>query len=228
MARYQCFSCDKNLDGYPKIKVEGNINCYSCAKKVVATLDYHTEVKHAKEVKAHDVEYEKWKTWNTRRESAIPTVNIQACITIGVAIGCAVLMTSPIFFFLPGLVVGVVVNQIYFNSQKKDWLRRNPEPALPANPSNIFVRDRIELVGGTSGTPLSSGYREKILIRDGYVCQNCGGKFRADQLEVHHIISQAKGGKHYPGNLVTLCFHCHVVDIWFGHRHKKRKPFTGG
>jgi DNA-directed RNA polymerase subunit RPC12/RpoP len=222
MARYQCFSCNKNLDGFPKIKVEGNINCYSCAKKVVATLDYHTELKHANEVKAHDCEYQKWKKWNARRESAKPSVNIQAFITIGLAIVCAVLMTSPIFFFLPGLVVGVVVNQIYFNSQKNDWLRRNPEPALTAYPSNNFVRDRIELIGGKSGSPLSSGYRESILKRDGYLCHNCGVQFQTDQLEVHHIIPQAKGGKHYPTNLITLCWRCHKEEIWFGHKHKMR------
>ena len=38
-------------------------------------MDYHRELKHAKEVKAHDVEYQKWKNWNAKRESAIPSVN---------------------------------------------------------------------------------------------------------------------------------------------------------
>jgi hypothetical protein len=98
MVRYECLECNKNLHGHPKIKVEGDIYCYSCAKKVIEVLDHSTEVKHAKEIKAHDVQYEKWKNWDK---------------------------------------------------------------------------------------------------------------------------------KHYPANLVTLCYHCHVKEIWFGHRHKMRKPFTG-
>jgi 5-methylcytosine-specific restriction endonuclease McrA len=96
------------------------------------------------------------------------------------------------------------------------------EPALPAYPSNSFVRDQIELVGGVSGTPLSSGYQKKILERDGHKCQICGEVFPADQLEVHHIKPQAKGGRHYPANLVTLCWRCHRDETWFGHKHKMR------
>lgn len=222
MPRYQCFSCNKNLDGHPKIKVEGNINCYSCAKEVVAALDYHTEIKHAKEVKAHDVLYERWKNWDEKRKLAVPSTNTQMYITLGVAIGCAVLMANPIFFLLPGLVVGFIANQLYFTSQKKEWIRSHPEPVFPTSPSNSFVRDRIELVGGVSGTPLSSGYQKKILERDGYKCQICGEVFPADQLEVHHIKPQAKGGRHYSANLVTLCWRCHREETWFGHKHKMR------
>jgi 5-methylcytosine-specific restriction endonuclease McrA len=220
--RYECFKCNKSLHGHPKIKVEGNICCYSCAKKVVTALDRVTEEKHAKEVKAYDVQYEKWKNWDEKRALALPSTNTQLCITLGVAVGCAVILVNPIFFLLPGLIVGFIVNHFYFHSQKKDWIRRNPEPTYPPYPSNNFVRDRIEIVGGVSGTPLSSSYREKILERDGYECQICGGEFRADRLEVHHIIPRAKRGKHYPANLVTLCWRCHVEEIWFGHKHKMR------
>jgi len=133
-----------------------------------------------------------------------------------------VLMANPIFFLLPGLVVGFIANQLYFNSQKKEWVHSHPEPVFPTSPSNSFVRDRIELVGGVSGTPLSSGYQKKILERDGYKCQICGEVFPADQLEVHHIKPQAKGGRHYPANLVTLCWRCHREETWFGHKHKMR------
>ncbi len=222
MAQYECSECNKNLHGHPKINVEGNIYCYSCAKEVVAALDHATEIKHAKEVKAHDVQYERWKNWDEKRKLAVPSTNTQMYITLGVAIGCAVLMANPIFFLLPGLVVGFIANQLYFNTQKKEWIRSHPEPVFPASPSNSFVRDRIELVGGVSGTPLSSGYQKKILERDGYKCQICGEVFPADQLEVHHIKPQARGGRHYPANLVTLCWRCHREEIWFGHKHKMR------
>ena len=222
MSRYECADCNKNLHGHPKIKVEDEIYCYSCAKQLVAILDAPTEAKHAKEMKSHDVQYEKWKKWNEKRELALPSPKIQMWIVIGVAIGCAVFLANPACFIIPGLIVGFIVNHFYFHGEKKDWIRRNPAPVYPESPSNSFVRDRIELVGGVSGTPLSFGYREKILKRDGYKCQICDEVFPADELEVHHIKSQAKGGKHYPANLVTLCYDCHVAETWFGHKHKMR------
>lgn len=222
MAQYECSECNKNLHGHPKIRVDGEIYCNACAKQLVEILDGPTEAKHAKEIKAHDIQYEKWKKWNEKRELALPSPKTQMWIVGGVAIGCAVFLSNPIFFIIPGLVVGFIVNHFYFHNGKKDWIRRNPEPALPAYPSNSFVRDRIELIGGASGTPLSSGYQKKILERDGYKCQICGEVFPADQLEVHHIKPQAKGGRHYPANLVALCWRCHREETWFGHKHKMR------
>lgn len=222
MAQYECSECNKNLHGHPKIRVQGEIYCYTCAKRLVEILDGPTEAKHAKEMKAHDIQYEKWKKWNEKRELALPSPKTQMWIVVGVAIGCAVFLANPIFFIIPGLIVGFIVNYFYFHNEKKDWIRRNPEPAYPASPSNNFVRDRIELVGGVSGTPLSSGYQKKILERDGYKCQICGG---TDRLEVHHIKPQAKGGKHFPANLITLCLDCHLDENWFGHNHKMRQRY---
>ncbi len=121
--RHECFKCNKNLHGHPKIKVEGNIYCYFCAKKVVAILDSSTEEKHAKEVRAYEVQYEKWKSWDDKRELALPSTNTQMWITLGVAIGCAVILTNPIFFLLPGLIVGFIVNHFYFQNQKNDSIK---------------------------------------------------------------------------------------------------------
>jgi hypothetical protein len=143
-------------------------------------------------------------------------------IVVGVAIGCAVFLANPIFFIIPGLIVGFVVNHFYFHGEKKDWVRKNPEPVYPESPSNSFVRDRIELVGGVGGKQLPSSYRKQILERDGYECQICGGEFPANRLEVHHIKPQAKWGKDYSTNLVTLCWRCHRKETWFGHKHKMR------
>jgi hypothetical protein len=129
-------------------------------------------------------------------------------------------LANPIFF-LPGLVLGFIASRFYVQSQKSDWIRSHPEPDLPSRPSNNFLCDRIELVGGVGGKQLS-GYRKMILKRDGYECQTCGGKFPADKLEVHHIKPQTKWGKDYSTNLVTLCWRCHREETWFGHNHKMR------
>ena len=83
MAQYECSECNKNLHGHPKIRVEGEIYCYACAKRLVEILDGPTEAKHAKEMKAHDIQYEKWKKWNEKRELALPSPKTQMWI------GCA-------------------------------------------------------------------------------------------------------------------------------------------
>ena len=222
MARYDCADCNKSLRGYPKIKVEGEIYCYSCAKRLVATLDSSTEIKHAKEVETYDSQFEKWRSWDKKREVALPSIKAQTYVTLGAAIACAFIMSNPIFIILPGLIVGFMANQLYFMSKNKNWLRRNPEPYFPSSPSNNFIRDKIELVGGVSGTSLSSGYRRKILERDSYQCQICCKVFSSNELEVHHIKPQAKGGGHYLANLITLCWRCQREEIWFGHDHKMR------
>jgi hypothetical protein len=48
--------------------------------------------------------------------------------------------------------------------------------------------------------------REKVLQRDNYRCRQCGSTFG---VEVHHMTKRANGGTNEPGNLVTLCKHCH-------------------
>jgi holliday junction DNA helicase RuvB len=51
-----------------------------------------------------------------------------------------------------------------------------------------------------------SGMREKVLVRDGFMCRAC--KTRID-LHAHHVIWRSKKGPTTPWNLVTLCDRCH-------------------
>jgi 5-methylcytosine-specific restriction endonuclease McrA len=50
--------------------------------------------------------------------------------------------------------------------------------------------------------------RLDILIRDGFLCQNCGS---ADQPQVDHIEPCAKGGSAVPWNLQVLCRECNKL-----------------
>ncbi len=73
----------------------------------------------------------------------------------------------------------------------------------------------------TSGANM---YRLSLLYRDDFTCQNCRQKHRVvneygmelpvsdGQLDLHHIVSKAKGGSDAPDNLVTWCKNCH--DAW--------------
>jgi hypothetical protein len=48
-----------------------------------------------------------------------------------------------------------------------------------------------------------------VLTRDGYTCQQCKGKSKDRQREVHHIVFRSQNGSDEEANLVTLCKTCH-------------------
>jgi len=52
----------------------------------------------------------------------------------------------------------------------------------------------------------------KILIRDGWRCQNCGSM---SQLEVHHQQSRSHSGDDVEQNLITLCAECHALEMLY-------------
>ncbi len=62
--------------------------------------------------------------------------------------------------------------------------------------------------------------RSYVLLRDRYTCQICGGRRRARELDVDHIVEIAVGGAALDyGNLRTVCRPCH--------REKTRRFATG-
>ena len=56
-------------------------------------------------------------------------------------------------------------------------------------------------------TRLDENLRIACLMRDGYMCQQCGKQHV--RLEAHHLIFRENGGKDTLANLVTLCEQCH-------------------
>lgn len=58
-------------------------------------------------------------------------------------------------------------------------------------------------------------------MRDNYTCQNCGTK---EDIEIHHIVPLANGGRDVPSNVVTLCTECHKAahgDIALARQRKE-------
>jgi hypothetical protein len=49
--------------------------------------------------------------------------------------------------------------------------------------------------------------RERILARDGHMCQACGSQ---EELQVDHIISRVDGGQNNESNLQVLCKLCNL------------------
>jgi 5-methylcytosine-specific restriction endonuclease McrA len=54
------------------------------------------------------------------------------------------------------------------------------------------------------GTQRWKDQRIRVLKRDGYICQYCGG----DATQVDHVISRKLGGTHDLENLVACCAPC--------------------
>ena len=74
------------------------------------------------------------------------------------------------------------------------------------------------------GTRAWSKIRERILIRDGYLCQYCGN----DANTVDHVIPISKGGDDQPQNLLSACSKCNYskgnrTGVFFG---QARTPLT--
>jgi hypothetical protein len=221
VAQFKCYSCNKDLCGHPKIDVDGTICCYFCAKEIVGIKDHPAEEQRKNYLKSCEIQLEKRFDWSERLELSMPSKTTRAIIIISVSGGCALFLNNPIFF-LPGLFVGLFVCNSYVEGKRRNWIRDNPEPADPPNPSIKYLRDRIRFFDAGDGKLFQSNYREKILARDNYRCQWCGEVYSAGELEVHHVIPQADGGENFNTNLVTLCYHCHVAENWFGHKHKMR------
>jgi len=56
-------------------------------------------------------------------------------------------------------------------------------------------------------TRLDENLRMACLMRDGYLCQQCGKQ--GCRLEAHHIVFKEHGGKDTLANLLCLCEYCH-------------------
>ncbi|MEM6291747.1 MAG: HNH endonuclease [Myxococcota bacterium] len=50
--------------------------------------------------------------------------------------------------------------------------------------------------------------RENVYMRDGYVCQYCGDKFRHKELTLDHVVPRCRGGRTTWKNIVACCVKC--------------------
>lgn len=73
-------------------------------------------------------------------------------------------------------------------------------------------------------TRLDENLRIACLMRDGYMCQQCGKK--NVRLEAHHIVFKEHAGKDTLSNLLCLCEHCHQ-QVHAGKIHLQRIGLSG-
>lgn len=53
-----------------------------------------------------------------------------------------------------------------------------------------------------------SKVRQRVLERDGYICQWCRA-VKGTKLHIHHILKRVAGGSDHEDNLITVCPKCH-------------------
>ncbi len=53
--------------------------------------------------------------------------------------------------------------------------------------------------------------RRVVLERDGYGCRDCGESGDRRELDVHHLVRRADGGRDEASNCITLCDGCHAA-----------------
>ena len=49
---------------------------------------------------------------------------------------------------------------------------------------------------------------ENVFIRDKFICQYCGNKFKGHELELEHVIPESRGGQKCFENIVAACSDC--------------------
>lgn len=89
------------------------------------------------------------------------------------------------------------------------YLQANNDLVSSALDCSISYARRFKKIPGVGveDRNLSKEIKEEVLKRDQKECVRCGS---TENLNVHHIIPQSKGGKEKKENLATLCYSCHL------------------
>lgn len=74
--------------------------------------------------------------------------------------------------------------------------------------------DRYENPEADRQTPEYRKWREAVLLRDGFTCQDCGATGEEVPVQAHHKSEYAKdrAGRFDPENGITLCVDCHRAE----------------
>ena len=242
---YECATCQIDLEDRPIIRVEDEIYCYRCAK-IEFSRSEEAELARVREVNERlekqrrvAIDQIDQKVAESRELHSKDTNGNGGCLVF-LLLFSALLVFSlvgaregpemPVFLPILGLtVIGWI---FYFrNKNKADadlQSRLSPIPPYPdatvyevRNPVRLEIFDRRQDM--PKGIP-PKDYRKLVLERDGFTCQVCGAKKAPQNLEIHHVKTQACGGDDFLTNLVCLCLSCHDREKWFG--HVRRNPTT--
>lgn len=92
----------------------------------------------------------------------------------------------------------------------EQWCTKETLQMINASSISIPVPDVIVLkaYNGLRAKMRVPFSRTNLLKRDDYICQYCGKKKRAGELNIDHVIPRAKGGLTSWSNCVAACYKC--------------------
>lgn len=236
-----CCTCKKPLSDQPAIFVDDMCYCFYHAKRAYASALISRENIATEQKKHIDSWFSRTEQhgreltdWFNRRSAYSSHTGFSACLIL------AIYFLGVLFFWQFGMTAGMysivgmgfIVNRIAEytrNFKGLEFDRRFPRPELrgtcPEHPP--VPKIRLQQHPENDDPHLfNAGYdRREIISRDRNQCQNCGIRFKDDEVEVHHVNPFSKRGTDSRCNLITLCLKCHIDEEWFGHRHKKRPSF---
>ena len=219
-----CAECSVSLDDRPRIIIYPDDYCFTCAKQLIKDLEESCLFKYEKELKSYN---EKLLLFKKKH----PTFGIDMGWIGWGEIFIAILgnLFFPVIGLLVGFFIGHWIRKFFWdkNQAKLDaeFESKNPYPVeTRIKPDELVKFDESRFT-----EPISQyNYRQQILVRDDYTCQNCGDQKAENDLEVHHVKTRANGGPDHPTNLILLCLYCHDRETWFDHRRMYPTTFRQG
>ena len=216
-----CACCSTSLNGRPCILVDFEPYCFKCAKQYERDLLESAKYKYERELKIYQEKRLAFKKRHPNFDSDMPFIDGSDVVT-----GVVGWLVFPVIGSIVGVMGWQGIRKLLWRKEQNklndEFESKNKMPIRP-NPVEID----LELDETRFTEPITAtNYRQHILVRDDFTCQNCEEQKPEEDLEVHHIQIRAKGGTDHPTNLVTLCKHCHDREKWFGHIRKH--PTTMG
>jgi hypothetical protein len=194
-------------------------HCFKCAKRIEKDLIESAKQKYEKELKIYQEKRSAFQKRHPNFDSEMPLID-----GIDVIIGVVGWLIIPVIGTIIGVMVWHGIRKFFWRREQdklhNEFDSKNPMPIQPEP-----VKFDIKFDATHFAEPITEkNYRRQTLLRDSYTCQNCEERKSSEDLEVHHIHMQSKGGTDHPTNLITLCLHCHDREKWFG--HKRMFPTT--
>jgi 5-methylcytosine-specific restriction endonuclease McrA len=109
------------------------------------------------------------------------------------------------------------VDRVDVLAEYDDWTVHSPSCSIKV-PSVILLRDYVKMRRTVKFS------KENIYLRDGYICQYCGGNYlkNVSHLTMDHVRPRYLGGKTNFENICACCFSCNLEKA----HYMKMKPTT--
>ena len=238
-----CTKCHKKLFTFPKITFindetpetfherKNAIYCFKCAKRHYVVLQKEKAASEQQKRLKYDEEFalnkQKIDDWGNEYRKYVYSNRLEfgsyIIIYLSIVVIAMFLHQGLAGLVAIGLVPAMLFTRLHDTEKKQkefEKLRKKPSELKKYCSNNLLNKHfplEYQVVKHDNYQMPRKSYREDILKRDDFTCQNCGLQKSKPELEAHHIIPRSKQGKDHCCNLITLCVDCHDKESWFDH-----------